>query len=66
MPPFPEDCTSFFESCDKKYNLEEVIRLLVTTDSNGCPALRTNGPTAADVQDLTNAIQALTAAISAM
>ena len=63
MPFEPETCNLFIDSCDKKFSPEELFRLLIGVDESGCPFLKTNGATSAQVEALTAAIEALTAAI---
>lgn len=67
MPDFNEAaCDLFINSCDTKYSQDALIRMVIGVDAEGCPYVKTNGPTAAQTAALTAAIVALTAAIEAM
>lgn len=68
MPTYfdPATCGLFLDECGKNFSTEEIIRFVIGMDDNGCPYVKTNGPTAAQIVDLTAAITALTAAINAM
>ncbi len=67
MPEFdPASCGLFLDNCSSKMSTEDLFRNIIGVDENGCPVLKTNGPTAAQVVSLTEAITALTAAIEAM
>lgn len=41
MPPFPEDCELFIDSCDKKLSIDQLFRALVGVDDSGCPVIKT-------------------------
>jgi hypothetical protein len=41
---FPNDCGSFFDcSAGKDLSLEQVLKMMIKADANGCPTLTING-----------------------
>jgi len=41
---FPDDCGSFFDcSAGKDLSLEQVLKMMIKADANGCPTLTING-----------------------
>jgi hypothetical protein len=60
----PAECELFIDACTKKYSTEDLFRFVIGVDESGCPYVKTNGPTAAQVVALTEAINALAAAIN--
>lgn len=67
MPDFdPTACDLFINECGKSFSAQDLFRMVVGVDANGCPYVKTNGPTAQQVTDLTTAITNLTTAINNM
>ena len=41
MPPFPDDCELFIDSCDNKISTEQLFKSLIGVDASGCPVIKT-------------------------